>query len=369
MKCYLFSKPLCVRCGGGCLFNPHVSSARHVSILWKREAEWLGKAPQLTMTAELGFRAHGALCCHAHFVPFRVSAWGWGCMWPGFGMPEASGHFLTRRCSRRGSGGGRLAGNECEWVWVPLSPLESTWKAFWDKGPVQVWREDESWPSSLEVLQDLLLTDGTVFFSTASPASSVSNLIQTASLIVQYLQRGLSLDSAFSTACWEAYVGSQASPANQQVLWGVWHSFLQDSTTGGGRCSAGSNFNGLRELTCSYAGAEIWCPGTFLENSINVIKYALKLASQQKRWNFVMLGIEECVLAVDLEGCRHSTSPVSRGPYTVCFCLPPAYAGSPREACFFAASTGNLGQLPSRLGAVARFSALGALHYRRLSPL
>lgn len=60
-------------------------------------------------------------------------------------------------------------------------------------------------------------------------------------------------------------------------------SFLQDSTTGGGRCSAGSNFNGLRELTCSYAGAEIWCPGTLLENSINVIKYALKLASQQKR--------------------------------------------------------------------------------------
>lgn len=32
------------------------------------------KAPQVTMTAELGFRAHGAFCCHAHFVPFRVSA-------------------------------------------------------------------------------------------------------------------------------------------------------------------------------------------------------------------------------------------------------------------------------------------------------
>ncbi|XFF81051.1 hypothetical protein AB1E18_007270 [Capra hircus] len=52
----------------------------------------------------------------------------------------------------------------------------------------------------------------------ASPASSVSNLIQTASLIVQYLQRGLSLDSAFSKACWEAYVCSQASPANQQLV-------------------------------------------------------------------------------------------------------------------------------------------------------
>ncbi|XDA78991.1 hypothetical protein R6Z07F_009052 [Ovis aries] len=52
----------------------------------------------------------------------------------------------------------------------------------------------------------------------ASPASLVSNLIQTASLIVQYLQRGLSLDSAFSKACWEAYVRSQASPANQQLV-------------------------------------------------------------------------------------------------------------------------------------------------------
>ncbi|XP_043295395.1 midasin isoform X1 [Cervus canadensis] len=51
----------------------------------------------------------------------------------------------------------------------------------------------------------------------ASPASSVSNLLQTAALIVQYLQRGLSLGSAFSKACWEAYVRSQASPANQQL--------------------------------------------------------------------------------------------------------------------------------------------------------
>lgn len=77
---------------------------------------------------------------------------------------------------------------------------------------------------------------------------------------------------------------------------------------GVGGCSASSNFNGLRELTCNFAGTEIWCPGTFLENSINVIKYVLKLASQQKKWNFVMLGIEECVLTVGLEDCRYSTS-------------------------------------------------------------
>ncbi|XP_032340488.1 LOW QUALITY PROTEIN: midasin [Camelus ferus] len=51
-----------------------------------------------------------------------------------------------------------------------------------------------------------------------SPASSVSTLIQTTVLIVQYLQRGLSLDRAFSEACWEAYVRSQHSPANQQLV-------------------------------------------------------------------------------------------------------------------------------------------------------
>ncbi|XP_066867568.1 midasin isoform X2 [Kogia breviceps] len=50
-----------------------------------------------------------------------------------------------------------------------------------------------------------------------SPASSLSTLIQTALLIVQYLQRGLSLDRAFSEACWDAYVRSQASPANQKL--------------------------------------------------------------------------------------------------------------------------------------------------------
>ncbi|XP_035880357.1 midasin isoform X5 [Phyllostomus discolor] len=51
-----------------------------------------------------------------------------------------------------------------------------------------------------------------------SPTSSVSTLIQTALLIVQYLQRGLRLDRAFSEACWEAYVHSQHSAANQKVV-------------------------------------------------------------------------------------------------------------------------------------------------------
>ncbi|XP_060024167.1 midasin [Lagenorhynchus albirostris] len=51
-----------------------------------------------------------------------------------------------------------------------------------------------------------------------SPASSLSTLIHTALLIVQYLQRGLSLDRAFSEACWNAYVRSQASPANQKLV-------------------------------------------------------------------------------------------------------------------------------------------------------
>ncbi|XP_054578497.1 midasin [Eptesicus fuscus] len=51
-----------------------------------------------------------------------------------------------------------------------------------------------------------------------SPTSSISTLIQTALLIVQYLQRGLSLDRAFSEACWVAYVRSQHSPANQKLV-------------------------------------------------------------------------------------------------------------------------------------------------------
>ncbi|XP_066110370.1 midasin isoform X3 [Saccopteryx bilineata] len=50
------------------------------------------------------------------------------------------------------------------------------------------------------------------------PTSSVSTLIRTALLIVQYLQRGLSLDRAFSDACWGAYVRSQHSPANQKLV-------------------------------------------------------------------------------------------------------------------------------------------------------
>nr|XP_035921041.1 midasin isoform X1 [Halichoerus grypus] len=50
-----------------------------------------------------------------------------------------------------------------------------------------------------------------------SPTSSISTLIQTALLIVQYLQRGLSLDRAFSEVCWEAYVHSQHSPANHKL--------------------------------------------------------------------------------------------------------------------------------------------------------
>ncbi|XP_059970578.1 midasin isoform X2 [Mesoplodon densirostris] len=51
-----------------------------------------------------------------------------------------------------------------------------------------------------------------------SPASSLSTLIQTALLIVQYLRRGLSLARAFSEACWDTYVRSQASPANQKLV-------------------------------------------------------------------------------------------------------------------------------------------------------
>ncbi|XP_042842742.1 midasin [Panthera tigris] len=51
-----------------------------------------------------------------------------------------------------------------------------------------------------------------------SPTSSISTLIQTALLIVQCLQRGLSLDTAFSEVCWEAYVRSQHSPANQKLV-------------------------------------------------------------------------------------------------------------------------------------------------------
>lgn len=79
-----------------------------------------------------------------------------------------------------------------------------------------------------------------IFFFIGSPTSSISTLIQTALLIVQYLQRGLSLDRAFSEVCWEAYVRSQHSPANQKVLRTVWKSFLSYNTLhylGGGNSS------------------------------------------------------------------------------------------------------------------------------------
>uniref|UniRef100_A0A8C6R246 Midasin n=1 Tax=Nannospalax galili TaxID=1026970 RepID=A0A8C6R246_NANGA len=51
-----------------------------------------------------------------------------------------------------------------------------------------------------------------------SPTSSVSTLIQTAILIVQYLQRGLSVDTAFSKACWEVYVCCQHSATNRKLV-------------------------------------------------------------------------------------------------------------------------------------------------------
>ncbi|KAL1775570.1 midasin isoform X1 [Sigmodon hispidus] len=51
-----------------------------------------------------------------------------------------------------------------------------------------------------------------------SPTSSVSTLSQTAMLMVQYLQRGLSLDKAFFEACWDVYVCSQHSAANRKLV-------------------------------------------------------------------------------------------------------------------------------------------------------
>ncbi|XP_020142630.2 midasin isoform X1 [Microcebus murinus] len=66
---------------------------------------------------------------------------------------------------------------------------------------------------------DILLALHTEIRNTiiGSPTSLVSTLIQAAILIVQYLQRGLSLDRAFSEACWEVYVRSQHSPGNQKL--------------------------------------------------------------------------------------------------------------------------------------------------------
>ncbi|XP_053447165.1 midasin isoform X2 [Nycticebus coucang] len=67
---------------------------------------------------------------------------------------------------------------------------------------------------------DILLALHTEIRNTVvgSPASSVSALIQTATLTVQYLHRGLSLNRAFSSACWEVYACSQHSLANQKLV-------------------------------------------------------------------------------------------------------------------------------------------------------
>ncbi|KAM6185923.1 midasin [Rhynchocyon petersi] len=66
--------------------------------------------------------------------------------------------------------------------------------------------------------------------------SSLSTLIQTAIAIVQYLQRGLNLDRAFSEACWEVYVCSQHSPGNRKIVQELLEkhvSFLQAHETWG----------------------------------------------------------------------------------------------------------------------------------------
>ncbi|XP_012665398.1 midasin [Otolemur garnettii] len=67
---------------------------------------------------------------------------------------------------------------------------------------------------------DILLALHTEIRNTVagSPASSVSALIQTATLTVQHLHRGLSLNRALSSACWEVYACSQHSLANQKLV-------------------------------------------------------------------------------------------------------------------------------------------------------
>lgn len=60
-----------------------------------------------------------------------------------------------------------------------------------------------------------------------SPTSSVSTLSQAAILIVQYLQRGLSLHKAFFEACREVYTCSQQSPGNQKLV----QALLESHTT------------------------------------------------------------------------------------------------------------------------------------------
>ncbi|XP_076780137.1 midasin isoform X2 [Arvicanthis niloticus] len=64
----------------------------------------------------------------------------------------------------------------------------------------------------------LALHTGVQSLVRGSPTSSVSTLSHTAILIVQYLQRGLSLHKAFFEACWEVYVCSQHSAANQKLV-------------------------------------------------------------------------------------------------------------------------------------------------------
>lgn len=106
-----------------------------------------------------------------------------------------------------------------------------------------------------------------------SPTSSVSTLIQTALLIVQYLQRGLSLDRAFSEACREAYVHSQHSAANQKVPQSVSNSFLSCNTSLFSTRKfffVDDKFNDLRVDHGSYYLTEIWYPGTFLKSRLNV---------------------------------------------------------------------------------------------------
>nr|XP_048276589.1 midasin isoform X1 [Myodes glareolus] len=64
----------------------------------------------------------------------------------------------------------------------------------------------------------LALHTGVQSIVRGSPTSSLSTLSQAATLIVQYLQRGLSLDKAFFEACWDVYVCSQHSEANRKLV-------------------------------------------------------------------------------------------------------------------------------------------------------
>lgn len=165
-------------------------------------------------------------------------------MWPGFItlVNESSSHFPKRYCWQRRRGGGR---NRRQGMWMfpqvhcvlvsPYSPLGRLSK-------INIWVDLSGslmWKWNLSIFtgdfSESIAHGWHYFFFIGSPASSLSTLIHTALLIVQYLQRGLSLDRAFSEACWDAYVRSQASPANQKVLWSVSHSFLRYNVTGNRR--------------------------------------------------------------------------------------------------------------------------------------